>query len=403
MNNRYFNDHAGLAVAAALFCALAVAACSRAESKPQSPPPPAPAVTVATANAGDVTDFDEFTGRFEAVEKVELRPRVSGYIDDVRFVEGREVKKGEVLFVIDPRPYRTELQRAQGDLARVKAQAALALSESQRAEKLLASRAISQEEHDQRISQNSQALADISAAQAAVDAAKLNLEFTQVVSPIAGRVSRAVVTAGNYVSAGDNVLTSVVSLDPIYVSFDGDEQSFLKYQDRLAGAGFGAGAASGATPGPVFVGLANESGYPHQGQLNFLDNALDPATGTIHVRALLDNHERRFTPGLLARVRLPGSGHYQATLVPDAAVATDQDRRYVLVVGKDDTVEYRAVELGATHDNQRIVRTGLKPGERVVVSGLQRARPGTKVSPQQAPEPVTASSGGEARASASAP
>lgn len=400
--NRFLNDHAGLAIAAVLFASLAAAACSRAESKQASLPPPAPAVTVATADAGNVTDFDDFTGRFEAVSRVELRPRVSGYIDEVRFVEGKEVNKGEVLFVIDQRPYRIELQRAQSELARIKSQAALALSESQRAEKLLASRAISQEERDQRVSQNSQALSDIASAQAAVDAAKLNLEFTQVTSPIAGRVSRAVVTAGNYVTAGSNVLTSVVSLDPIYVSFDGDEQSFLKYQNRVSGAGFGAGAVNGAAPGPVFVGLANEDGFPHQGKLNFLDNALDPTTGTIHVRALLDNHDRRFTPGLFARVRLPGSEGYQATLVPDAAVATDQDRRYVLVVGQDDTVEYRAVELGAMQDDRRIVRTGLKPGERVVVSGLQRARPGSKVSPQEAPEPATAKAGSGARVADSA-
>jgi RND family efflux transporter MFP subunit len=401
--NRFLNEHVGLAIAGVLFASLAAAACSRAESKQPVPPPPAPAVTVATANAGDITDFDDFTGRFEAVEKVELRPRVSGYIDEVRFVEGKEVKKGEVLFVIDQRPYKIELQRAQSELARIKSQADLALSESQRAERLLASRAISQEERDQRVSQNSQALSDISSAQAAVDAAKLNLEFTQVTSPIAGRVSRAVVTAGNYVTAGSNVLTSVVSLDPIYVSFDGDEQSFLKYQSRVAGAGFGGGSSSGSTAGPVFVGLANEDGFPHQGHLNFLDNALDPQTGTIHVRALMDNKDRRFTPGLFARVRLPGSEHYQATLVPDAAVATDQDRRYVLVVGKDDTVEYRAVELGATQDEQRVVRAGLKPGERVVVSGLQRARPGSKVSPQQAPEPATAKATTGARVADSAP
>jgi RND family efflux transporter MFP subunit len=401
--NRFLNEHVGTAIAAVLFASLAAAACSRAESKQPTPPPPAPAVTVATADAGDITDFDDFTGRFEAVEKVELRPRVSGYIDEVRFVEGKEVKKGDVLFVIDQRPYKIELQRAQSELARIKSQASLALSESERAERLLASKAISQEERDQRVSQNSQALSDISAAQAAVDAAKLNLEFTQVTSPIAGRVSRAIVTAGNYVTAGSNVLTSVVSLDPIYVSFDGDEQSFLKYQNRVAGAGFGGGAAAGAAPGPVFVGLANEDGFPHQGKLNFLDNALDPQTGTIHVRALLDNHDRRFTPGLFARVRLPGSDHYQATLVPDAAVATDQDRRYVLVVGKDDTVEYRAVELGATQDNQRVVRAGLKPGERVVVSGLQRARPGSKVSPQETPEPATAKAGTGARVADSAP
>ena len=370
----------GAAIAVPLLSIALLAGCERAESQPAPPPPPS--VTVAKAQQGDVTDWAEFTGRFEAVDRVELRPRVSGYIESVRFHEGAEVKKGDVLFVIDPRPYKAALDRAEGELARIQAQAVYADSESQRAERLLSSKAISQGEHDSRVSQHSQSQADVRSARAAVDAARLKLEVTRVVSPIAGRVSRAVVTEGNYVSAGGNVLTSVVSLDPIYVSFDGDEQSYLNFRPKVGGD---------SADSAVFVGLANESGYPHTGRLNFLDNALDPATGTIRVRALLANPDRQFTPGLFARVRIPGSERYSTTLVPEAAIATDQDRRYVLVVDEAGTVEYRPVQLGGIHEGKRVVRDGLAPGEQVVVSGLQRAHPGSKVTPQQAAQPAQAS------------
>ena len=354
---------------------LTLAACSRAQSGSPPAAPPAPAVTVATATTGDIRDWDDFTGRFEAVEHVELRPRVSGYIERVAFAQGSEVHKGDLLFAIDPRPYAAELKRVEGELARAQSQSELAASVSARAQRLLTQHAISQEEHDQRLSEQSQSTANLAASQAAVETARLNLEFTRVTAPISGRVSRAQVTAGNYVTAGATTLTSVVSLDPIYVSFDSDEQSYLHYQQNAIGAGHEAAG--------VLIGLANESGYPHQGRIDFVDNALDPSTGTIHVRALLPNADRRFVPGLLARVRLPASEHYQAVLVPDAAVATDQDRRYVLVVGGDGIVEYRPVELGAISDDRRVVRSGLKVGERVIVSGLARARPGSKVTPQE--------------------
>jgi RND family efflux transporter MFP subunit len=375
MPNISSSQKAGFAAMAALSISLVLNACGRAESSGNPAAPLPPPVTVTTATAGEVRDWDEFTGRFEAVEHVELRPRVSGYIERIAFAEGSEVRKGDLLFAIDPRPYAAELERVEGELARAQAQSKLAASESARAQRLLAAHAISQEEHDQRLSEQSQSIANVSAAQGAVETARLNLEFTRVTAPINGRVSRAQVTAGNYVTAGATVLTSVVSLDPIYVSFDTDEQSYLRYQQNAIGAGRGADA--------VLVGLASESGYPHQGRVNFVDNALDPSTATIHVRAVLDNHDRRFVPGLLARVRLPGSQHYEAVLVPDAAVGTDQDRRYVLVVGGDGTVEYRSVELGAISDDRRVIRSGLKPGEQVIVSGLARARPGSKVSPQQ--------------------
>jgi RND family efflux transporter MFP subunit len=213
-----------------------------------------------------------------------------------------------------------------------------------------------------------------------MDAAKLDLEYTQVTAPIDGRVSRAEITVGNYVNAGETILTSVVSLDPIYVYFEGDEQTYLKYSDL---AKRGERPSSRDNPNPVFIGLANETDFPHAGKMNFLDNALNPQTGTIRARALLDNPEHLFTPGMLARVKLQGSGKYTAALIDDAAVATDQDRKYVMVVNAQNTVEYRSVDLGGIYDNRRVVRSGLQPGERIVVGGLQRVRPGMTVAPQE--------------------
>jgi RND family efflux transporter MFP subunit len=371
----------GLAAALSIL-SVALNGCGRAESGSAPTAAPPPAVTVASAVSGKIKDWDEFTGRVEAIQHVELRSRVSGYVERVAFLEGSEVHKGDLLFAIDPRPYQATLEHAQAELALAKARSELAVSQSARAQRLLAAHAISQEEHDQRVSEVSQATANIAAEQAALDTARLNLEFTRVTSPIDGRVSRAIVTAGNYVTAGETTLTSVVSLDPIYVSFDGDEQRYLHFQQKAIGASH--------DPTGVQVGLDGETGFPHNGRVNFVDNAVDPATGTIHLRAVLDNSDRRLVPGLMARVRLPGSADYAAVLVPDAAVATDQDRRYVLVVGADGTVEYRAVDLGALSDGLRVVRSGLKIGEHVIVSGLARARPGSKVTPQEGPAPASA-------------
>lgn len=381
MSSTIFMPRIGLAAALPILL-LVLNGCGRAESSSAPNAAPPPTVTVASAVAGRVKDWDEFTGRVEAIQHVELRPRVSGYVERVAFLEGSEVHKGDLLFAIDPRPYQATLEHAQAELALAKARSELAVSQSARAQRLLAAHAISQEEHDQRVSEVSQATANIAAGQAAVDTAHLNLEFTRVTSPIDGRVSRAIVTAGNYVTAGETTLTSVVSLDPIYVSFDGDEQRYLHFQQKAMGAGH--------DPTMVQVGLDGEEGFPHQGRVNFVDNGVDPATGTIHLRAVLDNSDRHLVPGLMARVRLPGSADYAAVLVPDAAVATDQDRRYVLVVGADGTVEYRAVELGALSDGLRVVRSGIKVGEHVIVSGLARARPGSKVAPQETPASAAA-------------
>ena len=372
--------HSYLLAAAASVAALLASGCARNVAAQQQAMPP-PQVTVAGALSRKVTEFEEFTGRFEAVERVEVRPRVSGYISSVNFRDGEEVRKGDVLFVIDPRPYVAERDKARAQLAQARSQLALAKSERDRATKLLGQHAISQEEFDTRTAGNEQAQASVEAAQAALDAAALNLEFTRVTAPIAGRISRALVTSGNYVADGSTLLTTLVSLDPIYVTFDGDEQAYLRYS-KLAHA-TDHGAAREAARNPVVVGLANESGYPHQGALVFLDNALDPATGTIHSRALLDNHERLFTPGLFARIRLLDSTQHDAVLVNDSAIGTDQTVRYVLVVGADNKVVYRPVQLGPVIDGLRVVQSGLTAGETVVVNGLQRVRPGAQVQPHR--------------------
>ncbi|HVH84770.1 MAG TPA: efflux RND transporter periplasmic adaptor subunit [Steroidobacteraceae bacterium] len=335
---------------------------------------------MAAAISRKITDFDELTGRFEAVERVEVRPRVSGYIASVNFKEGSDVRKGDVLFVIDPRPYQAERDKAAAGLAQARSQLVLARTERERGIKLLAQHAISQEEYDTRTAGSEQAEANVEAAKAALDATALNVEFTRVTAPISGRISRALVTSGNFVTNGQTPLTTLVSLDPIYVSFDGDEQQYLKYS-RLAREAAAGGVHEARNP--VQVGLADESGFPHEGVMVFVDNALDPATGTIRSRALLDNHERQFTPGLFARIKLIGSVSHDAVLVNDSAIGTDQTMRYVLVVDKSNKVELRPVQLGSIVDGLRVVQAGLSPGETIVVNGLQRVRPGAQVQPQR--------------------
>ena len=357
--------------------ALAVSGCARNEAAEQKAGPPLPQVTVAAAISRKVTEFDEFTGRFEAVERVEVRPRVSGYISSVNFKDGSEVRKGDVLFVIDPRPYVAERDKARAQLAQARSQLALARSERDRATQLVSQHAISREEFDTRTSGSEQAQANVEAAQAALDAAALNLDFTRVTAPIAGRIGRALVTSGNFVTNGQTLLTTLVSLDPIYVSFDGDEKVYLKYT-KLSRDGAHGGR------NPVQVGLADEGGgYPHQGVMVFVDNALDPATGTIRSRALLDNRDRLFTPGLFARLRLLGAQEHEAVLINDSAVGTDQTVRYVLVVSAGNKAEYRPVQLGPIVDGLRVVESGLASGETIVVNGLQRVRPGAQVQPQR--------------------
>ncbi|XWJ90207.1 efflux RND transporter periplasmic adaptor subunit [Phytobacter ursingii] len=337
----------------------------------QNAAPQAPAVSAADVVVKSISQWDSFNGRIEAVESVQLRPRVSGYIDKVNYTEGQEVKKGEVLFTIDDRTYRAALEQAQAALARAKTQASLAQSEANRTDKLINTNLVSREEWEQRRSAAAQAQADIRAAQAAVDTAQLNLDFTKVTAPIDGRASRALITSGNLVTAGDSasVLTTLVSQKTVYVYFDVDESTYLHYQNL---ARSGQGASNNHLALPVEIGLVGEDGYPHQGKVDFLDNQLTPSTGTIRMRALLDNAQRQFTPGLFARVRLPGSAEFQATLIDDKAVLTDQDRKYVYIVDKEGKAQRRDITPGRLAEGLRIVQQGLKPGDKVIVDGLQK-------------------------------
>jgi RND family efflux transporter MFP subunit len=337
-----------------------------------------PQVSVAQVIEQQVTDFQQFTGRIEAVERVELRPRVAGYIESVAFREGAEVRKGDVLFVIDPRPYEATLKHARAELARAQSALRQAHTERERAVKLLALRALSQEEFDARTAGSEKADADVQAAQAAVDAAELDLSFTRVRAPISGVVGKAEITAGNFVNKGETLLTRLVSIDPVYVRFEGDEAAYLRQAEYTREQ-----LAAGKRQAPsVWVGLANEEGYPHEGVMVFTDNELDTTTGTIRARARLNNRDRLFTPGLFARVKLGEGASHPAVLIKDAAVSTDQTRRFVYVVKADNSVEYRQVQLGSLHDGLREVRDGLATGERIVVNGLQRVRPGVTVTPQ---------------------
>jgi RND family efflux transporter MFP subunit len=371
-----------LALAGPVLISLFAVALASGCAPQAAPAPQAPQVSVAQVLQRDVSDWDEFTGRTEAIESVDVRPRVSGYIERVAFEEGSTVRKGDLLFVIDPRPYRAELDKAEAELVRAQANAELARNEVARGDRLLNARAISQEEYDQRVNAGRESNANVSAAKAAVETARLNLGYTRVTSPIVGRVSKAEVTLGNLVSGGtanSTLLTSVVSVDPIYVAFEGDERVYLKYANlgqlrELRGAN--------NVRNTVRVGLANETDFPHEGELVFLDNQLNPATGTIRARALLDNHDGRLTPGLFARVKLIGSEVISAVVIDDRAVGTDQDQKFVYVVGPNNVVDYRAVKLGRLYEGLRIVEEGLEPGERIVVNGLQRVRPGVAIAPE---------------------
>jgi len=352
----------------------------------QNAPTPPPEVSAAPVLVKPVSQWDNFNGRVEAVQSVQLRPRVSGYIDSVNYREGDEVRKGQVLFTIDDRSYRAALEQAKAELARARSQASLARSESGRSEKLIGTQAISREAWEQRRAAASQAQAEVLAAEAAVDMAQLNLDFTRVTAPIDGRASRAMITAGNLVTAGDSasVLTTLVSQQQMYVYFDVDENTFLHYQ-AMARQGQQRQAL------PVEIALAGDQGFPHQGRVDFLDNQLTASTGTIRMRALLDNPQRQFTPGLFARVRLPGSAQFEAILIDDKAVLTDQDRRYVYVVDGEGKAQRRDIQPGAMVEGLRIVKSGLQAGDRVIVAGLQKVfMPGMPVTAQQVAMRATA-------------
>ena len=359
---------------------IALAAC---QSRADVPPPGGfgpPPVSVAPAVQRQVQEFDEFTGRLEAPQSVEVRPRVSGHIKKVHFRDGQEVRQGDLLFSIDPDPYLAELAKARAQLASAQAQVELARIQEERARKLIDVKAISQEEYDQLTSGHLNAQANVQAAQAAVLAAELNVGYAQIRAPIAGRASRANVTAGNLVNVGDPVLTTIVSMDRVYAYFEAGEDAYLKYA-RLAREGSRPSSRTHANP--VMMGLADEEGYPHQGVMDFVDNRLNPQTGAMRGRAVFDNSERRFTPGLFARIKLIGSGTYTAVLTPEQAIGTDQSKKFLLVIGQGNAAQFREVKLGALIDGMRVIRAGLAPGELVVVDGLQRVRPGMPVTPEK--------------------
>jgi multidrug efflux system membrane fusion protein len=335
------------------------------------------AVEVAAVVPKPVRLSDEFNGRVASINSVEVRARVTGYVDKVAYREGDSVKQGDLLFIIDPRPYRDALDSAKASLERERAAAAFAGIQSKRAQALNASKAISLEEYQNRDSDLSQSTARVHEAEAAVATAELNLSFTEVRSPVDGRTSRAQLTRGNLAQADQTVLTTVVSQDPLYVYFDCDEQSYLRFQER-AHRGNGVSSAN-----PVHVALANETGFPHVGRIDFLDNEVNPSTGTIRARVILPNPDRLLTPGLYARVQLESAGTVQALLIDDKAILTDQNQQYVYVVGSGNVAQRKDVVTGGMADGLRLIRSGLAPGDRVIVSGLQQIYlPGAPITPK---------------------
>jgi multidrug efflux system membrane fusion protein len=347
---------------------LALAACSAGEA--QDAPAAAPPVDVTTAEVlvRDLHDWADYTGRIEAVDSVEIRARVSGYLESVEFEEGGRVAKGDVLFKIDPRPFRAEVDRLRAQRDQAKAELRLAESNHGRGERLFKQKAISREELESLQANASVAKAKVAAVEAALEAAELDLAFTRVTAPISGRVSRAVVTPGNLVDSS-TLLTTLVSDAAVYVYFDADEHSYLEHVRDSANE-------DGTR---VYVGLINEEGYPHSARLDFVDNHLDAEHGTIRARAVLDNRDGRFTPGLFARVRLVGGDAERSTLVEDRAIGTDLGRKFVLAVTDGNVVEYRPVEIGRLVNGLRVVTSGLGEGDVVIVNGLQRVRPGMPV------------------------
>jgi RND family efflux transporter MFP subunit len=356
---------------------LSLAGCSK---KAEPPKPPASVVFVTPAIGKDVVEWDEYTGRLAATDRVEVRARVSGFLDSTNFKDGQMVKEGDLLFTIDPRPYQAKFDRAAGDIKQAEAKLKLARLNDQRTVKLAADKVIAQEEIDSRRNELLQAQAAFQAAKADYDDAKLNLDFTQVHAPISGRISRELVTQGNLIrgsDAGDpTLLTTIVSLDPIYCYFEVDERALLKYQrlDRE-----GKRPSSRRVANPVQLQLADESDFSHHGKMNFVENQLDPLTATIQGRAIFENPDLSLLPGMFARVKLQGSGAYAAVLIPDKAVVSDQSQKFVNVVQPDGSVEYRKVELGPIIDGLRVVHSGVKAGDKIITRGLQRLLPGAKV------------------------
>lgn len=365
---------------------------SRAAKPPAAAAPPAASVSVAAALEKSVTEWDDFSGRVEAVEHVEIRPRVAGTIDAIHFQEGQLVKKGQSLFTIDPRPYQAELARTEAAVAGAQARVTLSKTELDRTRRLIEDHAVAQRELDQRDNALREANASLQAAQAATLSARLNLQYTEITAPVAGRVSRAEITVGNVVGAGASApaLATVMSVSPVYVNFEVDEATYLRYASN------GAVGNSGTDRIPVSIGLTSDEGYPRKGKIKSFDNRLNTGSGTIRVRAEFNNSDGTLTPGMYARVRTGGSAAKEAVLIADKAVGTDQDKKYVMVVGDDHKAVYRNITLGPIVDGLRVVRSGLKKDEQIVVNGLQRIRPNdtvTATSVAMEPQAVRAAAG----------
>jgi len=370
---------------------LLFAACNRQSAQQHAPPPPS--VTVAPVEQKEIVEWDEFTGRIEPVEAVDVRPRVSGYIQEVKFQSGQMVKKGDVLVRIDPRWHQAEFDRRQAEFEQSKVRLENSKREAARSTQLLANNAISTEESDARQSRYQEAKAAVLAASAALDSARLDLEYTEVRSPIDGRVSRALLTEGNYVSGvagAATLLTTIVSVDPVYVYADVDENSLLKFNELSRAKKL---ETNGDGKIPVALQLADEQDFAHNGHIESFDNRLVPETGSILLRAVFPNPDGRIVPGLFARIRIPLSEKHPALLVEERAIGTDQAQKFVLRLTPTNTVEYRPVSLGPLLSGKRVVRSGLEGTEKIVVNGIARVRPGMPVSPQDAvantPEPTT--------------
>ena len=359
---------------AAIAVIVLFSSAGHSRAKPSVAAQPAlPQVQVAEVIHRPLREWQEFTGRLQAVNTVDVRPRVSGYVDRVAFTDGARVKKGQLLFQIDPRPFQAEVERLVAERTRSVSDLELAKANRARAERLISAHAISREEYERQVAAEASAQGGLGSIDALLQEARLNREFTEVRAPIDGHVSRAVITAGNLVTSA-SLMTTLVSDDPVYVYFDADEQTYLRYakakhEHALAPAG----------TSDVYIGLVDEDGYPHPGQVDFIDNQVDPTTGTIRARAALANPDGRYTPGLFARVRLIGGEDRDSVLIEDRAVGTDLSKKFVLTLTKDNRIEYRLVELGPEINGLRVVTQGLQPNELIVVNGLQHVRPGQNV------------------------
>lgn len=371
----------------ALALVVGLAACNDTSQKSAAQgagAPPPPPVTVAKPVVKEIVEQDDYSGRFDAIDSVEVRSRVPGYLESVAFTDGSMVKKGDLLFVIDRRPYKATLDQAEATLVSAQARLSFAENDLDRAESLRKTGNISDQVLDQRRQNFLTAKADLDKAEAAVREARLNYEFTEIRAPISGKIGRKLVSEGNLVNANQTLLTTIVSLAPIYFYFDVDERSYLAYCRSFEA---NANGEERCKPSDVRLGLTDEKEPTRPGTLDFVDNRVDQATGTVRARAIIPNKDLFITPGLFGQVRVPGSKPYQGVLVPDEAIATDQDRRLVWVVGEDNTVSARVVRPGPRIDGYRVVREGLKGDETIVVNGLQRVRPGVKVTPQMSTLP----------------